>query len=72
MEIIIMADKDTAAAIAALIDDALHKLGKARLSMELAGDLLEQSKGAIGTAGDRVAAAAIELRELVKTIGKRP
>lgn len=49
----------------ALISDALERLGKARLSVDLAGDLLEQSRRELGRAGDIIAAAAIELRNLI-------
>lgn len=55
-------------AAVALIDAALQGLGKARLAVDLAGDLLEKSRGELDTAGDKIAAAAVELRELAKAV----
>jgi hypothetical protein len=46
----------------ALIDDALDRLGKARLSVDMAADLLTRSKSELLTASDKIAAAAVELK----------
>ena len=59
-----MAEANSTAAMA-LIDDALQKLGRARLAVDLAGDLMERSRREIDTAGDAIASAAIELRKLM-------
>jgi hypothetical protein len=40
------------------IDDALQRLGKARLSLDLAKDLLDVGGRELATAADRLAAAA--------------
>lgn len=61
-----MVDANVSAAAAALIDDALQKLGKARLSLDLARDLLEKGSSELATAGDKIASAAIELRDLMR------
>ena len=59
--------KGTITAIA-LVNDALQKLGKARLQLDLAKDLLTTTEHALTHAGDKVASSAIELRDLVKTL----
>jgi hypothetical protein len=62
-----MAEGNSNAAVA-LIDDALERLGKARLAVDLAGDLLRDSRRQLDVAGDKIAAAAIELRDLAKAV----
>jgi hypothetical protein len=57
-------DNPTTSAIA-LINDALQRLGKARLSLDLAKDLMERGGHELLSASDRIAAAAIDLRDLV-------
>jgi N-acetylglucosamine-6-phosphate deacetylase len=51
-----------------LVNDALQKLGKVRLQLDLAKDLMTSTEHALTHAGDKVASAAIELRELVRTL----
>ena len=58
----------TNATLTALVNDALQKLGKARLQLDLAKDLMNSTEHTLTYAGDKVASAAIELRELVKTL----
>jgi hypothetical protein len=58
-----MVEGNSSAALA-LIDDSLERLGKARLSLGLAGDLLASSRKELDTAGDAIASAAVQLREL--------
>ena len=65
-----MAEDSIARPARALIDDALQRLGKARLSLDLARDLLDKGKSELETAGDRIAAVAIELRTLLAGGGK--
>jgi hypothetical protein len=48
-----------------LINDALQRLGKARLSLDLAKDLMEKGEHELNSASDRIASAAIELRDLL-------
>jgi hypothetical protein len=48
-----------------LINDALQRLGKARLSLDLAKDLMVRGEGELTNASDRIAWAAIELRDFV-------
>ena len=60
-----MVGQDSSAPARALIDDALQRLGKARLSLDLARDLLDKGKSELETAGDRIAAVAVELRALI-------
>jgi hypothetical protein len=48
-----------------LIDDALQRLGTARLSLDLAKDLLDKGGAEIASAGERIAAAAGELRAML-------
>jgi hypothetical protein len=48
-----------------LINDALQRLGKARLSLDLAKDLMVRGEDELTNASDRIASAAIELRDLV-------
>jgi ubiquinone/menaquinone biosynthesis C-methylase UbiE len=50
-----------------LIDDALQRLGKARLSLDLARDLLTQGSAELTTASARIAAAAVDLRIALAT-----
>jgi hypothetical protein len=52
----------------ALVNDALQKLGNARLQLDLAKDLMASTEHALTHAADKVASAAIELRDLVKTL----
>jgi hypothetical protein len=49
----------------ALIDDALQRLGTARLSLDLAKDLLDEGGAQIASAGERIATAAGELRAML-------
>jgi hypothetical protein len=53
-----MADFNHTAPAKALIDDALQRLGKARLSLDLARDLLDLGGTELATAADKLAAAA--------------
>ena len=62
-----MVERNSNAAMA-LIDDALERLGKARLAVDLAGDLLDTSRRQLDVAGEKIAAAAVELRELAKAV----
>ncbi|HEY2781063.1 MAG TPA: hypothetical protein VGI90_09805 [Steroidobacteraceae bacterium] len=62
-----MATANSTAAIAVL-NDALERLGKARLSLDLARDLLANGGRELHSAGDRIADAATELRALVATV----
>jgi hypothetical protein len=55
---------DNANPALALIDDALQRLGKARLSLGLAKDLMVRGESELDSASDRIASAAIELRDL--------
>jgi hypothetical protein len=48
-----------------LINDALQRLGKARLSLDLAKDLMVRGADELTNASDRIASAAIELRDLI-------
>jgi hypothetical protein len=48
-----------------LIHDALQRLGKARLSLDLAMELMTKGEDELTNASDRIASAAIELRELI-------
>jgi hypothetical protein len=48
-----------------LIHDALQRLGKARLSLDLAKDLMVRGADELTNASDRIASAAIELRDLI-------
>lgn len=52
------------AALLALLDDVLQRLGKARLSLDLARDLFDKAGNECATAGDKIASAAIEVRAL--------
>ena len=49
----------------ALIHDALQRLGTARLSLDLAKDLMEKGEHELNSASDRIASAAVELRTLL-------
>jgi hypothetical protein len=53
-----MADLHSNAPAEALIKDALQRLGKARLSLDLTRDLLEMGGKELATAADNLAAAA--------------
>jgi hypothetical protein len=59
------ADGNSNAPARALIDDALQRLGKARLSLDLARDLLTQGNTELTTIGGRIASVAAELRGLL-------
>jgi hypothetical protein len=48
-----------------LIRDALQRLGKARLSLDLAKGFMQQGEQELLSASDRIASAAIELRDLL-------
>lgn len=48
-----------------LINDALQRLGKARLSIDLAKDLVVKGQSEMTAASDKIASAAIELRALI-------
>lgn len=48
-----------------LINDALQRLGKARLSLDLAKELMVRGEDELTNASDRIASAAIELRDLI-------
>lgn len=48
-----------------LINDALQRLGKARLSLDLAKDLMVRGQDELTNASDRIGSAAIELRDFV-------
>jgi PBP1b-binding outer membrane lipoprotein LpoB len=61
-----MVTQDNSAPARALIDDALQRLGTARLSLDLAKDLLQRTSGELDRAGDRIASAAVELRTLLQ------
>lgn len=52
----------------ALIDDALQRLGKARLSLGLARELLTKGSAELTTASERIAAAAADLRTLTSPV----
>jgi hypothetical protein len=56
-----MADHSNAPA-RALIDDALQRLGKTRLLLDLARDLFTRGSAELTTAGLRIAAAADDLK----------
>jgi hypothetical protein len=56
-----MADLHSNAPAEALIKDALQRLGKARLSLGLANDLLDVGGRELATAADNLAAAAARL-----------
>ena len=62
-----MVERNSNAAMA-LIDDALERLGKARLAVDLDGDLLDSSRRQLDVAGAKIAAAAVELRDLAKAV----
>jgi hypothetical protein len=49
-----------------LINDALQRLGKARLSLDLAKDLMVKGQSEMAVASDKIASAAIELRSLLQ------
>ena len=53
-----MATDNNTAPAEALIKDALQRLGKARLSLDLTRDLLEMGGKELATAADNLAAAA--------------
>ena len=61
-----VARNDTAAM--AVLNDALERLGRARLSIDLAADLMTSSRRELDLAGDKVASAAVELRALVQRV----
>lgn len=48
-----------------ILADVLDRLGKARLSLDLARDLLTTIRSECDTAGDKIAAAAIEVRAMI-------
>jgi hypothetical protein len=66
-----MPTSDNTAPARALIDDALQRLGRARLALDLARDLLAMETQALTSAGERIASAAAELRPLL-TSGDAP
>jgi exonuclease VII small subunit len=54
------------ATLLALLDDVLQRLGKARLSLDMARDLFERADSECTTAGQKIEAAATEVRQLVQ------